>query len=210
MVKTTYEWKDLLMLARAFLKSANIPYTTWTFGGGTALMSYYNHRYSKDIDIFLHDAQLLTYLTPRLNDYVEGKIDDYEEMSNSLKLKIGNKEIDFIIAPFLTKTPFDTISIDGKRIRIETKEEIIIKKIFYRCNTFKVRDIVDFAVVIKNDKQSLLDNMDICKHKLFNLKNRINLLINIYPKEIQELQILDKSLIDSAFGIVLDFLKEEI
>ncbi|MDB5771167.1 MAG: hypothetical protein JWM42_1541 [Burkholderia sp.] len=31
----------------------------WTFGGGTVLMLRYNHRMSKDIDIFVPDPQSL-------------------------------------------------------------------------------------------------------------------------------------------------------
>jgi hypothetical protein len=33
----------------------------WTFGGGTVLMLRHNHRYSKDIDIFVPDPQALGY-----------------------------------------------------------------------------------------------------------------------------------------------------
>ena len=202
------QYKDLLKEAILFIKSGNIPDTAWSFGGGTALMFYYNHRYSKDIDIFLHDAQYLTYLTPRLNDYVENKVDDYEEMSNSLKLKMGEHEIDFIIAPSLTKIPFNIINIDDQDIRIETPEEIVIKKIFYRCEAFKVRDIVDLAVVIKNNKQSLLSNIEVYKRKLGQLMSRIKRLKDIYPNEVKELEILDVSLVNSAFNIVLNFVEE--
>ena len=37
-------------------------------GGGTVLMFRFEHRLSKDIDFFTHDAQWLSLLTPRLND----------------------------------------------------------------------------------------------------------------------------------------------
>ncbi len=84
-----------LILARE-----KIPDKYWSFGGGTALMTYYKHRVSKDIDIFLRDVQLLTRITPRLNDFVSEKVDDYTEMSNYLKLKVGKQEIDFIVALF--------------------------------------------------------------------------------------------------------------
>ena len=36
----------------------------WTFGGGTALMLSIGHRESHDIDIFIDDPQLLSYLAP--------------------------------------------------------------------------------------------------------------------------------------------------
>ncbi len=38
----------------------------WTFGGGTVLMLRYQHRRSKDIDIFVPDPQYLGYVSPRL------------------------------------------------------------------------------------------------------------------------------------------------
>ena len=40
----------------------------WTFGGGTVLMLRYEHRKSKDIDIFVPDPQYLGFATPRLSD----------------------------------------------------------------------------------------------------------------------------------------------
>jgi len=36
----------------------------WTFGGGTVLMLRHNHRFSKDIDIFVPDPQALGFVTP--------------------------------------------------------------------------------------------------------------------------------------------------
>ena len=46
-------WKDTFRKTLEYLKSASIPLGEWSFGGGTALMLYYHHRTSKDIDIFL-------------------------------------------------------------------------------------------------------------------------------------------------------------
>ncbi len=40
----------------------------WTWGGGTVLMLRHQHRLSWDVDLFLNDPQLLSYLSPRLND----------------------------------------------------------------------------------------------------------------------------------------------
>jgi hypothetical protein len=36
----------------------------FTFGGGTVLMLRYQHRLSKDIDLFVPDPQSLAYVTP--------------------------------------------------------------------------------------------------------------------------------------------------
>jgi Nucleotidyl transferase AbiEii toxin, Type IV TA system len=41
----------------------------WTFGGGTALMLHIGHRESRDVDIFLEDAQFLPFLDPQKRDF---------------------------------------------------------------------------------------------------------------------------------------------
>jgi hypothetical protein len=51
----------------------------WTFGGGTVLMLRYQHRLSKDIDIFVPDPQYLGYATPRLSDVALDVSENYVE-----------------------------------------------------------------------------------------------------------------------------------
>jgi len=84
----------------------HFPPPDWTFGGGTALMLLYEHRRSKDIDIFLRDPQYLTALSPRLNDHTEALTGRYVEQSNFLKLIFDGGEVDFIVAPSLTTDPY--------------------------------------------------------------------------------------------------------
>jgi hypothetical protein len=64
-------WKDLLPYALSIIediKSHGTINPFWTFGGGTVLMFRYQHRHSKDIDIFVPDPQYLGFTTPRLSD----------------------------------------------------------------------------------------------------------------------------------------------
>lgn len=61
----TAEWTPLFKLALKILSKEKILKNQWSFGGGTALMTYYNHRRSRDIDIFFRDAQLLTRFSPQ-------------------------------------------------------------------------------------------------------------------------------------------------
>ncbi len=43
-----------------------IPLDTWSFGGGTALALFYlQHRTSYDVDIFVHDPQYFSFLSPK-------------------------------------------------------------------------------------------------------------------------------------------------
>ena len=81
-------WEVLWPRAMACIASleGHFPPPDWTFGGGTALMLLYEHRRSKDIDIFLRDPQYLTALSPRLNDHTEALTGRYVEQSNFLKL----------------------------------------------------------------------------------------------------------------------------
>jgi hypothetical protein len=75
-------WRVLLDRALACLDglpAQGLPVPPWTFGGGTVLMLRYEHRLSRDVDIFLRDAQALTALSPRLNRQSAELSDDYVE-----------------------------------------------------------------------------------------------------------------------------------
>jgi len=201
------DWIYLLKLALKILSREKVSSNQWSFGGGTALMTYYNHRKSKDIDIFLRDVQLLTRFTPRLNDNVAEHVDDYTEMSNFLKLKVKRQEIDFIVAPLLTKNPTMRKIIGSSRINIETPEEIVIKKIFYRAESFKTRDIFDLAVVIKNKEKSLIENLGVFQGKVDILLSRLDMLKKVYPIELKSLDIIDNHTAKEAPRIVRGFIE---
>jgi hypothetical protein len=202
------DWLPLFKFALKILSQEKVLKSQWSFGGGTALMTYYNHRKSKDIDIFLRDVQLLTKFTPRLNDYVAEQVDDYTEMSNSLKLRVKHQEIDFIVAPSLTKKPTLKKMVGNTPIYIETPEEIVIKKIFYRADAFKTRDVFDLAVVIKHKENSLLESLDIFQSKIDTLQNRLNILKKIYTIELKSLDIIDKQTAKDSLKIVQEFINK--
>ncbi|MDR1655992.1 MAG: nucleotidyl transferase AbiEii/AbiGii toxin family protein [Deltaproteobacteria bacterium] len=52
------QWESLFNRAVKQLEAGKLPTKSWSFGGGTALMFMFNHRHSKDIDIFLSDVAL--------------------------------------------------------------------------------------------------------------------------------------------------------
>ena len=61
-------WRGLLLQALRIIDSLQgNGYRTLDFrlGGGTVLMFRFGHRVSKDIDVFIDDAQALAYLSPR-------------------------------------------------------------------------------------------------------------------------------------------------
>ena len=66
-------------------------------------MRRHHHRFSKDIDIFVPDPQVLPYLSPRLNDAAESLTTDYVEQAGFLKLVFPEGEIDFVASETLTE-----------------------------------------------------------------------------------------------------------
>ncbi|MGB9662985.1 MAG: nucleotidyl transferase AbiEii/AbiGii toxin family protein [Moorellaceae bacterium] len=201
-------WEELLMRAVYILESSNIPAEEWTWGGGTALAFYFRHRESRDIDVFLTDAQYLTLLSPRLNRTAQDMTHDYVESSNFLKLKFPVGDVDFIIAPHLTVNYFLVERFEGKNIRVETPEEIVLKKLFYRAESLKARDIIDVAVVYERRKEHLLEYASLLSTRIELLALRWEKIERIFPQEVAGLQILEPELKDKAAILFKDFLKE--
>jgi len=128
----------------------------WSLGGGTVLMFDFNHRQSKDIDIFISDIQYLGFLNPRLQDYASVHCDDYEDMTHYIKLRNRFGDIDFIVASALTENPYTQRRIRGVRTLVQTREEIVARKLHHRGAHPTARDLLDLAVVASKE-QNLSD-----------------------------------------------------
>lgn len=202
-------WEPLLEKAVEFLENAGIGEEEWTFGGGSALAFRLGHRKSKDVDIFLSDAQLLLLLTPRLNDVVASAVKDYEEAATFLKLFLPREEIDFIVAPLLTRDSFTEEVVFGKKIRVETPVEIVTKKLFYWPEKLKVRDVVDIAATYREMPEHLLRE---CSHLLVSrlpvLEKRWAKLEKVYWEEVAKLDIIDRGVEHQAPGLFATFLEQ--
>lgn len=138
-----------------FEKYGGLANPFWTLGGGTVLMLRYEHRQSKDIDIFVPDPQYFGYVTPRLSDAAADISHDYVEAAGYVKLIRREGEIDFVAAPNLTKNPFEIWTLRGRAVRVETAAEIIAKKLCHRGDTATARDLFDLALVIEKDPDEL-------------------------------------------------------
>ncbi len=60
-------WQSLLERALRgidALEANGTPLRFYSFSGGTALMVQFEHRRSKDIDLFIHDPQYIPLLSP--------------------------------------------------------------------------------------------------------------------------------------------------
>jgi len=155
-------WESLLptafMLIDEISIHGGIKEPQFTFGGGTVLMLRYNHRYSKDIDIFVPDPQYLGYVTPRLCDLADSLCDSqYAEAANFVKLQLAQGEIDFVASLNLLPDihAFEQWDLFGRSVKVETAAEIIAKKMYHRGDQATPRDLFDLAMVIETDTAAL-------------------------------------------------------
>lgn len=151
------DWRPLFKRALAILDEAERVggSLTWSFGDGTVLMLRHRHRYSHDIDIFVPDPQWLGCLSPRLNTVAESLAANYVEGAEFLKLSFAKGEIDFVAAGSLTPKPFLRERHFERDINVETSAEIVGKKLWFRAESFKARDLYDLATVIERDPGAL-------------------------------------------------------
>lgn len=140
----------LMRRALAHLEGLGLDTSEWTLGGGTLLMLRYQHRHSRDIDIFIHDVQMLSYLSPRLNDATAAGVLGYSETGNVLRLEYPEGELDFlVVAPVFPDLEPELIEMAGIPGSIPAMPdlEILAQKLHYRASGFKGRDLYDFAAV---------------------------------------------------------------
>lgn len=190
------------------------PEPKWTFGGGTVLFMEFGHRYSKDIDIFLTDAQYISYFSPRLNPVSESWMENnggkYIESSHFLKIEIKDKEsegeIDFIVGPHLMSDYARPQEIEGRIVMVETPEEILAKKVFYRAENFTARDVFDFAFLIENGIADFLYQDAMFRNKLDPIAARIENFKDNMAISFERIETVGYNPgFEKAAGIVLDF-----
>lgn len=173
-------WRKLISPALRVvdsLKSTGYGELEFRLGGGTVLMFRFDHRVSKDVDIFTHDAQALAWLSPRLNQVAEALTPNYQEQANALKLTLPHGDIDFIVAaPILPNAPCETIMIAGREITLDATSEILAKKLAYRADTFTVRDALDMSVALELDRPSAVLALRATRHRRDALMARLHLM----------------------------------
>ncbi|WP_439816711.1 nucleotidyl transferase AbiEii/AbiGii toxin family protein [Zavarzinia sp. CC-PAN008] len=210
-------WSDLLKIGISIIDQANEDVTVvdrWTLGGGTALMLQIDHRDSHDIDLFVDDPQVLSYLVP-----YDGRFDldavpaDYVlNGTSSLKIAFPQGEIDFICGPELTSVPTRPVTLLGRTIAMETPAEIIAKKIRFRGRFMQPRDIFDLAAVLRMvDREDLVRSLEpVREHCARARESVLRLDRDLASAAMGELW-LRPTFVDlpgTARGTVLDFLEE--
>src|SRR5262249_61476168 len=98
---------------------------------------------------------VLGYLTPRLSAVAEEKTGEYVEQAGFVKLYFPQGEVDFIVATPLTPSPWQSETILGREILVESPAEIVAKKLAHRGSELKARDLFDIAAVIEQEPECL-------------------------------------------------------
>jgi len=204
-------WETLFQRALELIdsaKAAGVSFDEWSFGGGTVLMRRHQHRFSKDVDIFVPDPQYLGYLTPRLSSAAESMTTSYDEQGNSLKLYFPEGEIDFVASAPLTKNPTTIETLFGRQVQVEISTEIVAKKIWHRGVAFTARDIFDLAMVTEKEPEALQEIKPILQSRRDVVLARITKHETTLREDFAALQILNYrrsfnecvALVKKAFG----------
>ena len=188
-------WQQLLPHALRILEDIKAHGTNelfWTLGGGTVLMFRYQHRLSKDIDIFVPDPQYLGFVTPRLSDIAAEVASQYvEDQSSYVKLIRPEGEIDFVAAPNLTEEPYEFWEINGQEIRVETAVEIVAKKLWHRGDRATARDLFDLSLVIERESKQLLTATKFLQKNAEIFIEQIHLRKKVLKLQFDEIDVLD-------------------
>jgi predicted nucleotidyltransferase component of viral defense system len=204
-------WEELLPHALKVIediKTHGIKNPFWTFGGGTVLMLRYQHRISKDIDIFVPDPQYLGFATPRLSDVAAEISDDYiEESSSYVKLIRPEGEIDFVASPNLTNPGFEEWHLKNNLIRVETGTEIVAKKLWHRGDRATARDLFDLALVIEKEGDALRQAHHFLVKNADQFIEQLNSRREILTIQFNNIETLNYNpTYDEALGIATKFL----
>jgi len=204
-------WEQLLPHALKVIediKTHGIKNPFWTFGGGTVLMLRYQHRISKDIDIFVPDPQYLGFATPRLSDVAAEISDDYiEESSSYVKLIRPEGEIDFVASPNLTSPGFEEWHLKNNLIKVETGTEIVAKKLWHRGDRATARDLFDLALVIEKEGDALRQAHHFLLKNADQFIEQLNSRREILTVQFNNIETLNYNpTYDEALGIATKFL----
>src|SRR5258708_19292012 len=124
-------WLNLFGQATALLEQSCAG-GAWSVGGGSAVALGYEHRISYDVDIFLHDAQVLPYLAPRLNDIAASIALSHEESANGLKIVTHGGDIDFVVTADVTDIAPLATNIGETATLVPASAGILAQKNQYR------------------------------------------------------------------------------
>ena len=142
-----HQWPEALRGALELIKAANIDDQPWRFTGGSALATLYDHRYSRDADLFFVEPIDILRTESLLQErfgYSTKATADY-----SLKVFLPHgSHVDLVNVKPLTQLPVLPFEFENRMIDREHPAEILAKKIRFRGGEATPRDIFDYATVI--------------------------------------------------------------
>ncbi len=215
--------KKMLFIATNLIENSNVK-SPCTFGGGTALSAYYwQHRFSTDIDMFIHtegNEKPLALIRPLLRGNEIKKQLNAIGYDNSLKesgisfpghyLEISinsHEKIQFFESRGYTSKPYSLSTVLGQTILIESVDEIIAKKIFYRADKANARDIFDIALAIHKDPMSIKRILEGGRVKLNHIKTLVNSLKQVikdeYAQKLYEIDIILMNPVESYYKLAI-------
>lgn len=152
--------KSMLEVTLELLKENNLLDIS-SLGGGTALAGYYwNHRYSTDIDIFIYGSENKTQQLKPSNwsENIKSKMNSLGFSGNFRHNDIyteividKDSKIQFFDVVKKSYEPFCKTNLWNMDIQIDTIEEIIGKKIYYRGDIGNARDLFDIAIAVHDN-----------------------------------------------------------
>ena len=192
--------EEMLNISLALLSERGIEADS-ALGGGTALSAYYwQHRFSTDIDIFIHNgtAEDLNKIDPRkTSTAIKAQLakikytGDLKKHPVYTELAIDqDSKMQFFVVKDYTTVPYSEVTLWGKTVLVESVAEIIAKKVYYRCEDANARDLFDLTVAIYKDP-SILMSINVPKEKLEKLLDSVDKIIqseellDIYRLEIE-------------------------
>jgi len=149
-------------------------------------------------------------LNPVSEQWIETGNGKYIEASHFLKIEINQNgysgEIDFIVGPHLIDIYAKPQEICGRVIMVETPEEILAKKVFYRAESFTARDVFDLSFLIENGMAGFVLDEPMYASKLKHIVGRIE---NFKANMESSFNLIDardyRPTFDMASRTVLDF-----
>jgi len=152
-------WKSLLGYSFAVIdeviRDHEVPFPI-QMGGGSMLLRRYGHRKSKDLDLFVTDARLVKWCSPRFNETAADLFPEYGEDAVTTKLIIGMQEIDIIAAsPIVEEDATEDAVFKGRQVLVERPREILAKKVVYRGRQFQPRDVFDLACIAEAEPEEI-------------------------------------------------------
>jgi hypothetical protein len=115
------------------------------------------------------------------------------EQERFIRLYFPEGEIDFIAAPSITALKPTSRQVAGVHANVEDPVEIVAKKMIYRTDEFKPRDVFDLAIVYDRRKADMLKVATLLSPAVEALTKRVDLLESSgqFESRLNGLKLLD-------------------